>query len=43
MTDKQLNKNSSLNAPSNPCCFNFDKRAFFVFRYYAFVLKWLPW
>ena len=55
MTDKHLNENSSFNTSGNPCCFNFDKYffpritafqqkiAFFVFRYNAFVLKWLPW
>ena len=28
MTDKHLNKNSSLNASGNPCCFNFDEYFF---------------
>ena len=28
MTDKHLNKNSSLNASANPCCFNFDEYFF---------------
>ena len=55
MTDKHLNKNSSLNASGNPCCFHFDryffprmtalqhKGAVFVFMRDEFVLKWLPW
>ena len=28
MTDKHSNENSSLNAPRNPSCFNFDKYNF---------------
>ena len=53
MTDKHLHENSTFSPPGNPCCCNFDKyffpritafqhkRAFFAFRYDAFVLKWL--
>ena len=52
MTDKHLNKNSShqvihvalilINIFPRITAFQ-HKRAFFVFMYYAFVLKWLPW
>ena len=51
MTDKHLNKNTSLNAHAsgNSGCFNFDKyfpgiTAFQTkeLSLFAFVLKWLP-
>ena len=37
MTDKQLNKNSSLNESGNPCCFNFVKN--FFLEYHPFNTK----
>ena len=34
MTDKHLNKNSSLNTSGNPCCFNFDKYFFLEYQHF---------